>query len=649
MNQTSNQAFFFKHFKAWIGSATLLFFVLVFLVWSPFRNVPEYPNRELLPFIWGAFLVLLGVVWVLKWGRQKESPFVLLNLFALGYGGSLALLWAGLEFVPYGTTNDGWFLHAMASKAAFGWENVDFSYKGLNTFYPPLYPWVAGKLAALLGVPAWTGLKVTWLLVNFALPYALFFLWRKLTSEWVAMLLMVGGMYLSREALPGKTYEAITLNLMVPWLLHFVLGRGIEQDSFWRRVIIGGLIGGLLFLNYYYYLLILILVLPVYIASVVVQKRKWAQIKPVLLAPFGVLVVAGVISLPFVLPLLSDLFILGSEPLQNRWFLPRMIRFSMKEPGVFWLIPGLLLLVVAAVKNALARDLLLLGLCQFLWIGLGMVLVMVDFPLLHAHWFGFELYLAWFGLVWGMEQGLDKWASGDYTPLKVWLPAALALLFFSFTIQYNGSLKREYAYEAAQSSFVPDPGMDPEFLEEVRNKVFLTNRVEMAAFFPIYLFIGHNSHYAHPSSEFRERLKFISLVSKSDNPAFVAWILQNNRFGKVDYFLMDKLKMVIGEDNFPSERPHLAVETQFNDIRKWPWFQHQAALPGLYKLEEGKPEDMNSFSQAESCLAWHYGNERVRSHLRGIEPRGEAIANRIEGRVRNFTAWSDSIWTEFSQ
>src|SRR3954454_15998603 len=66
-------------------------------------------------------------------------------------GGATVIL-NGSAFGPLGAVADQAYRTAYITKFAHTWGVVDYGYKELPSFSPPLYFWVLGRLAALLGV-----------------------------------------------------------------------------------------------------------------------------------------------------------------------------------------------------------------------------------------------------------------------------------------------------------------------------------------------------------------------------------------------------------------------------------------------------------------------------------------------------------------
>ena len=77
---------------------------------------------------------------------------------------------SGSSFPPIGIALDQGFRTASITKYAHSVALVDFAYKGLPPYYPPLFFWVLGRLAAWTDTNAYEALKVGVLLTALVDP-----------------------------------------------------------------------------------------------------------------------------------------------------------------------------------------------------------------------------------------------------------------------------------------------------------------------------------------------------------------------------------------------------------------------------------------------------------------------------------------------
>jgi hypothetical protein len=110
--------------------------------------------------------------------------------------------------------------------------------------YPPLYTWLVGRAAVLLGEPTWRLLADFEVLFMSAALLAGFLLWRRLVPAWVALALSAASVLTWSD--PRKAYEVLTLVIFVPWILD-LLGRAPRRRMHW---LVAGLVGGFIAITY---------------------------------------------------------------------------------------------------------------------------------------------------------------------------------------------------------------------------------------------------------------------------------------------------------------------------------------------------------------------------------------------------------------
>src|SRR4051794_4449180 len=155
-----------------------------------------------------------------------------------------------------------WGFGSMASDAGFRTQTVtryaetgslvDYGYRGLPAYYPPGLPWVEGRLAHLLGVPGWTMLRPTEIVLAILIPLLAFVCWRRVLPGMPAALVVVGTTLAA--AAPAKPDEWLVLAVVVPWWLE--AARGVRRSELrawppWRH---GVLLGVLLLVHTYWFL-----------------------------------------------------------------------------------------------------------------------------------------------------------------------------------------------------------------------------------------------------------------------------------------------------------------------------------------------------------------------------------------------------------
>lgn len=619
--------------------------ILFFLGWNliPQHKLPEYPLGDLLPYLIVA-VVALGMLAITWLSAGKAHLYArLTHLFSLGVGLSVVAVWGKLEFGPNGVLGDSWFSATMIAKFKHFAGNTDFVYQELHSFYPPLYHWLLGKLAWLTGAEPWTMLNVGMTLTAFFLPWGVFAMWKRIVPERLAFVFVVLTILVARDDLLFKPFEAISITLFIPWLLRFVeFGRGQLSR---RTLLWGGLIGAGLFMTYYYYFFLL---LPYLLLRAGMERREagsWEPVKKSFRSHLRLLGWTALFSAPFWLPLAWDFLRFGVQSFQNRWFQPYMIAGPYGDGGIQSapIIVGLLLLVGLAYREKLARAFLWLLIAQLGWLLLGYIGMLIDTPLLHMRIFALTEYLAWFSLGWGALLASDQIKVEDSPRFRPYLPVAMAILIsFSLARGFHHD-KAKDIYKIAARSEMPGLVWFPEFRQRAAGKVFLTNRYDICAYRPLYYFIAHNAHFSHPAGRFRQRLKFLCLISQSRNSAFLANLMRKNRYGGVDYLILDEGRMKIYDDNFPNRAAHKEIVLQFDPAAlRGPGFVPDPDFPEMIRVEGNAPTLRRS--RAERAVENFFAPE---GDPRPGDANSEAqgyLQKQMEKPVDDYLKWARTTW-----
>jgi galactan 5-O-arabinofuranosyltransferase len=618
---------------------------LFFLGWNliPQHTMPEYPMGQLLPFVLAALasLGMIAVVWLT--GEKPHLYLRLTQIFALGMALGVVGIWGKLEFGPGGVSGDSWFISSMIAKFKHTWANTDFVYPELHSFYPPLFHYVMGKLAWITGTDPWSMLNVGMTLTTFFLPWGIYAMWKQVVEERLAFIFMVVAMYASVDSILFKPYEVISMTIFIPWALRFLeFGRGKMSK---RELLWGGLIGAALFMTYYYYFFLLIPFLPLRTWIDWRSHHSRSQLGNVwrgYLRLFGWMML---FSIPYWLPLMYDILRFGMQSFQNRWFQPYMVAGPYGTGEEWWIILGLLVVVALTVREKLARGLTLLLVAQLLWLLLAYIGMLLDTPLLHMRIFGLTRYLAWMGLAWGVVLLGDQIKQADFKPFKGHLPVALAVLFAFFVAQELHQDRKISNYKLAKKSELPALPWFPAFREKAKDKVFLTNRYDLSAYRPLYHFIAHNAHFSHPASRFRERLKFLSLLSKSGNAGFVSTMMRNNKFVPIDYLILDDRQIKIYDDNFPDWNAHTEVKLEFKEeVLSGPGFSIDPEFPEMIVVDN-PGGGVASWSAAERAVAAVFGDAELSEKLSdAANPAEQWLRREVRPRVKDYRRWAAESW-----
>lgn len=602
--------------RTWIVIGSLLIFWLGGIRLLPQVAGEAYPFGYMLPLtiVIGTCLAMIGTAW---WMRDTRHLYlVLVHLFALGFTGAVIAIWRGLEFGPNGIYGDSWFSTSIVTKYADYWGSTDFVYKDLHSFYPSLYHYILGKGAAIMGEEPWRVMKFGCYWTCYLLPLALFALWKRIVKERLALLLTVVSIFLSKEEILFKPFEVISLTLLVPFLLLYIDGAAWKASGFNRKhLLVGGLIGAGIFMTYYYYLFLLIAWIPLRLVIDYREKEgQWRKIWQKRKAAVWVLLAMAGFSILYWGPLLLDMLQYGAQSFQNKWFQPHMLTLPWGSAGNWQLLLGLGVLLFLALRSGhrwqgFARALLLILVAQMGFLFLGQMSMQFGLPLLHVRLIGLEEYVAWFGIalgaLWLVAQAKEK----DRNLLKRWIPVAFTGLLALYTVRHVAADYKREIHKLARTSPVEMLSAFPEFTELSRGKVFLTNRYQLTAFRPLFLFISHNAHFSHPAARFRARLAMLEAVSKSKNPDFIAYMLRHNTYDAVDYVILDDNKMTVYDDDFPSKKAHREVKIKFaKGAFKGQYFEQNGDFPEIFAVKDVPEALRTSFSAAEQALVQQFCN-----------------------------------------
>lgn len=125
-----------------------------------------------------------------------------------------------LHGTPYGfdgLRGDAGRMAAMANRYAGALRSSDGIVPSVPSHYPPLFPWLVGRAAALLHEPAWRLLGPAEAITLSLAVVAGFALWRFLVPGPLALALTLP--VLLSFALPEKAYEIVALAVFAPWVI----------------------------------------------------------------------------------------------------------------------------------------------------------------------------------------------------------------------------------------------------------------------------------------------------------------------------------------------------------------------------------------------------------------------------------------------
>jgi hypothetical protein len=356
-----------------------------------------------------------------------------------------------------------------------------------------------------------------------------------------------------------KTYEVISLVLIIPWwIYYFNLSAKIKKEA-----IVGGLIGGVLFGTFYYWFF------PILLGSIWLLITNYKNFKQHIRYYIIFLLSFLVTSAPYLFPYITDLIMYGSEPFQNRYFTIHSLHFPLEyinTPKDFLLFSGLIYLILFRHK-LVECYLLVLFISSYVWIFIGHIGIIADAPLLVNKMGIFINLILSIGLGLMLNHFAKKLKHSPINP-KSTISIALLILMTTPIFTQISDAYNSPELKSAKEFKVKEAWLDREILELFKEKNIFADRSRMlmTSNYPIYFFTTWSACYTHPASRLSERLEFLSALSKSTNKRFIIWILRNNKFLSIDFIWLKDKTFNILHENFPNANPYKKISIKFNDI-----------------------------------------------------------------------------------
>ncbi|WP_084262792.1 arabinofuranosyltransferase [Actinomadura formosensis] len=212
---------------------------------------PFSPRGAMLPIAAGGLLLAAGLalatVRIDRWlGPSRTEPLtgVAAGLLAAWVALALRNSLHGTPFGFAGLTGDEGRMSAMVTRYSATAVPSDGIVAGVPTEYPPLFPWAAGRAAALLGADAWRVLGDAQILTVSGAVLVTFLLWTRLVPAPAA--LAIAAVALVAFGDPRKAHEVVALAVFIPWVAA-TFGRPPRGRPHWLPA---GILGGLVVATY---------------------------------------------------------------------------------------------------------------------------------------------------------------------------------------------------------------------------------------------------------------------------------------------------------------------------------------------------------------------------------------------------------------
>lgn len=554
---------------------------------------------------------------------------------SLVVGGTAALVSGGAAVALFGTR---WSYNATYSDAGFRTEAAtrfadspalaDYGYRGLPSYYPPALPWVQGRLADLVGIPAWQAMQPVALVLAVAIPALAYLAWRRVLPDGVAATVVAVTSLLTVDLV--KPDEWLVLSVVLPWWLELVrdLRRpGVARRSAWGH---GLVLGGLLLTHSYYFV-------PLTLATLAGLALDAAGRRPMPLRPLRAVAVAVVgvaVASPYWAPMaLTRLRGASADDLQRRWSPPGFEVPPLPLPPEADGVLGLLCVAWLALRLAwrprpagergeatpvepletrLAHTLAVLLATSYAFFVGGQWLQPFGLALLPEKTDHLIVAVFGVGAVLALREAraaLRRRRAGGLPLLEVVVAAVVAA---ALTATFAGHWMVGRPPLAAQQIRYPDgtypAGGIPEAdttrhpwsvsplptgpsTDEVRagwreltgrslgdESVLVTSRADLLATTPVHPFLSWKSIYSHPYGQFEQRLDLLRRTARCPNPRCTWRLLRDNRFDRVDGLVLnqrpDGLGLTVTTDTFPDGWVQTPVTFDAAALRE-PWFSRR--------------------------------------------------------------------------
>jgi galactan 5-O-arabinofuranosyltransferase len=468
----------------------------------------------------------------------------------------------GTPFGINGLSGDATFRTALVVKSSVHtWPFADFGYSSIASWYPPLYYWTLGKVAAVSGIEPYRMIKFGAMATAYIAPVAAYLIWRYVTRRPLFGVAAAAASLILIDLYKPSGW--ISMILFVGWWLVFMEGIGARTDE--RRLkwfVVGGLLGAFVFQIFYYYFVIggVSLLITWLLRRLGYVSGPSEKIRD----QFKMIGTVAAFSAPYWLPYVVSMVITGgTEWMAGRWFTSSMVSLPLPflnvsiSGGV--MLVGLGWLLWASPRNRIARALLMLVIAAYVWYAVGFVMFILDHPLFSVR----SRILIEYALTLGA-----MFAAAELFVVSVkrvgrkaaLLPGAVALavLIAFFGQQYTEALSGHRWTERALATEYPTD-LVQSFTEvtggDYQDKVLLSSYSPVTVLLPVFNFNVWNPHYANPAGEWRERIAFITESAELTEPEAFAAAIFDNEFAEIDYIMPERVphgyRIRYQDDAFP--------------------------------------------------------------------------------------------------
>jgi galactan 5-O-arabinofuranosyltransferase len=463
------------------------------------------------------------------------------------------------------------------TRFASTWHLLDYTFKGLDSFYPPAWFWVAGRAAHVLGLhEPWHIMKPFTIFTIGAALFLAYILWRMVLTPAGALTAAIGSsLVLSPQTGPLKfataawysPYSCFVAVCGAAWVAATLYTLRLPARLARMRLVFLGIVGAALALCYYLLFIILALVLVVLVLMPAENRGRTLRRT---VALFGGIVV---LTAPFWIPLLRAIEHGGAS--QGGFFRPDFLHVFVGI-GRPIALSVLVLVVIGAVAATLAKPAsqavagVLVG-CVIYQLVSAATLVFANNQLqphraVTMMWATFGAGVAVAIDSFETDSGLGRYLTPELPRVfgrmaaVVALPAVFILGSTMGTDLISGPFTREaHDRPALQQSrdiskFITDTtGRKPDKL------VVLSGDHALLVMKPYFGFLPLRARYAHPEAHLAQRIEVLRAAARCPDAACTAHVLEHSKFGRIDALVLARnfglLRIETEEDTFPEPTP----------------------------------------------------------------------------------------------
>ncbi len=461
----------------------------------------------------------------------------------------LTFLFFRTDFGYYGLYADNYYRTAYVTQMAYSMYPQDMAIKGYSAFMAPLYWYILALIAVLFHIEPYKMIRIGFLISYYILPILLYEVWKKLVDKKSSFYITaIFFTFIANFNEITWIDHLIGYAFFVPFFIYYFENYK-NKDFIKKDYIIAGLLGSLLICTFYLYFILV----PIYLMIVFIQsklKKELYEFKRKLIRISHITIFIILFSLWFWVPLTINIILIGYENHQNLFFPNYALDMPFEAYLKFNLFSIVLILgVIFILMNySTSKFLNILGnliLSVYILYLLGFVGLLIGFPLVHyrvlvvSHYvilIAFSIfYIKFFQIL--RESNIIVQFKKKINLKTVEIYIIIIIIFYQ---NYENTVKlyKSEGYKRSVNEEIPD---EVEIFRELdyKDKVFLTQYYEVAAYLPIYLFVVYNTHFSHPSALNNERIKFLKDLSECKSSKEFYDKIMNNKFGPIDYFILE--------------------------------------------------------------------------------------------------------------